>query len=76
MLPWSPDLTIVQSDITIVVSWQLTTGSIHDYIFCYCRLVGILFDVLRINFLIFYTCYTIPTYGIPQVLWCQYVRLK
>ncbi len=25
------------------------TGSIHDYIFCYCHLVGILFEVLRID---------------------------
>ncbi len=29
-------VTIVQSDITIVVPWQLSTGSIHDYLFCYC----------------------------------------
>ncbi len=38
---------------TIVMSGQrlyqtITTGSIHDYLFCYCPLVGILFEVLRI----------------------------
>ncbi len=42
-----PDVTKVQSDITIVVPWQLLTGSKHDYRFCYCHLVGILFEVLR-----------------------------
>ncbi len=57
VLPWWPDVTIVQSndvtivqcDITIVVPWQLSTGSKHDYLVCYCPLVGILFEVLRIN---------------------------
>ncbi len=49
MLPWWPDVTIVQSDVTIVVQWQLSTGSIHDYLFCYCPLVSILFEVLRIT---------------------------
>ncbi len=39
------DVTIVQSDVTI--SWQLSTGSNYDYHFCYCPLVGILFEVLR-----------------------------
>ncbi len=48
MLPWWPDDKIVQSDITIVIPWQLSTGSIHDYMFCYCPLVGIVFEVLRI----------------------------
>ncbi len=47
-LPWWPDVTIIQSDVTIVVPWQLSTGSKHDYRFCYCPLVGILFEVLRI----------------------------
>ncbi len=47
MCPWGPDIRIVQSDITIVVPWQLSTGSKHDYLFCYCPLVGILFEVLR-----------------------------
>ncbi len=47
MLPWWP-VTIVQSDLTIVVPWQLSTGSKHDYLFCYCPLVGILFEVVRI----------------------------
>ncbi len=49
LLQWLPDVTIVQSDVTIVVPWQLSTGSIHDYIFCCCSLVGILFEVWRIN---------------------------
>ncbi len=49
MIPWWPDVTIVQSDITIVVPWQLSTGSIHDYLFWYCSLVIILFEVLRIK---------------------------
>ncbi len=48
MLPWWTDVTIVQSDVTIVVPWQLLTGSIHDYLFCYCPLGGILFELLRI----------------------------
>ncbi len=48
MLPWRPDVTKVQSDVTIVVSWQLSTGSMHDYLLCYCPLVGILFEVFRI----------------------------
>ncbi len=48
MLPWWPDVILVQSDITIVVPWQLTTGIIHDYLFCNCPLVGILFEALRI----------------------------
>ncbi len=34
MLPWWPDVTIVQSDVAIVVPWQLSTGSIYDYHFC------------------------------------------
>ncbi len=33
---------------TIVLPRKLATGSIHDYFFCYCPLVGILFEVLRI----------------------------
>ncbi len=41
--------TIEQFDKTIVLLRKLATGSIHDYLFCYCPLVGILFDVLRIN---------------------------
>ncbi len=35
MLPWRPDVTIVQSDVTIILIWQLSTRSIHDYIFRY-----------------------------------------
>ncbi len=41
-----------QSDFTITVSWQLSTGSKHDYLFCYCPLVSILFEVGRINVII------------------------
>ncbi len=48
MLPWCSDITIVESDVIIVVPWQLSTGSKDDYLFCYCPLVGILFEVLRI----------------------------
>ncbi len=33
---------------TIVLPRKLTTGGIHDYLVCYCPLVGILFEVLRI----------------------------
>ncbi len=53
------DCTIVTSDHhgnirttlyqTIVFPGKLATGSIHDYIFCYCPLVCILFEVLRIG---------------------------
>ncbi len=48
-----PDVTIVQYDITIVVPWQLPTQSQHDYLFCYCPLVDILFEVLRIDFYLY-----------------------
>ncbi len=33
---------------TIVLPPKLATWSIHDYLFCYCPLVGILFEVWRI----------------------------
>ncbi len=33
---------------TIVLPRKLTTRSIHDYLFCYCPLVCIIFEVLRI----------------------------
>ncbi len=35
---------------TILLPRKLATGSIHDYLFCYCPLVGILFEVLRIPY--------------------------
>ncbi len=38
---------MVQSDVTIEVPWQLSTGSILDYLFD--TAVGILFEILRIN---------------------------
>ncbi len=41
--------TIVQFDKTIVLPRTFVTGNIHDYLFCYCPLVGILFEVLRIK---------------------------
>ncbi len=34
---------------TIVLPIKVSIGSIHDYHFCCCPLVGILFEVLRIN---------------------------
>ncbi len=54
MLPWWPDVTIIQYDVTIVVPYQLSTVSKHDYIFSYCLLVGILFAVLRIVLILIY----------------------
>ncbi len=41
--------TIVQFDKTVLPR-KLTTVNIHDHILCYCLLVGILFEVLRIAF--------------------------
>ncbi len=45
-------ITIVASEQnlyqTIVLPRKLKTGNIHDYLICYCPLVGILFEVLRI----------------------------
>ncbi len=43
---------------TIVLPTTLATGSIHDYLFCYCPLVGILFEVLRIEEPNKTTCYS------------------
>ncbi len=40
--------TIVQFDKTIILPRKLATGSVHDYLFHYCPLVGILFEVRRI----------------------------
>ncbi len=34
---------------TMVLPRKLTTGSIHDYLFCYCPLVGILYELPRIS---------------------------
>ncbi len=52
VLLW-PQITMVESDQhlyqTIVLPRKLATGSIHDYLFCYCSQVGILFTVLRIG---------------------------
>ncbi len=59
------DVTIVQSDITIVVPWQLSTGSKHDYIFCNGPLVGILFEVLRIMTNTFVTVTVTESIGRP-----------
>ncbi len=41
--------TVVQFHKTIVLTRKLAKGSVHDYLFCYCPLVGILFEVLRIR---------------------------
>ncbi len=51
--------TIVQFDKTIVLPRKLATGSIH--LLCYCPLVGILFEVLRI---------------INSVFWSWWAELK
>ncbi len=40
--------TIVQFDKTIVFPRKRATGSIHDYLFCYCPLVCILNEILII----------------------------
>ncbi len=40
--------TIVQFDKIIVLLRKLARGNINDYLFCYCPLVGILFEGLRI----------------------------
>ncbi len=40
--------TIVQFNKIVVLPRKLATGNIHDYHFCYCPLVGILFEILRI----------------------------
>ncbi len=42
--------TIAHFDKTIELPRKLATASIHDYLFHYCALVGILFEVLRIPF--------------------------
>ncbi len=41
--------TIVQFDKTMILPRKRATGNIHDHLFCYCPLVGILFEVLRIK---------------------------
>ncbi len=77
MLPWWPDVTIVQSDVTIVVPWQLSiSGCIYDYLFCYWPLVCILFEVLRIkpikNIHVFNVKYVQKQYRFYDTLtnWC------
>ncbi len=49
MLPWWPDVKIVQSDITIVVPFNYQQKANMTTFFCYCLLLGILFEVLRIK---------------------------
>ncbi len=34
---------------TIILPRKIATATIHDYLYCYCPLVGILFEVLRIH---------------------------
>ncbi len=41
---------------TIVLPRKLATGSIHDYLFRYCPLLGILFEVLRIAKVLGWCC--------------------
>ncbi len=55
---------------TIVLERKLATGSIHDYLFCYCPLVGILFKVLRINtnVLCLYAYHLLSMFGYSQYL--------
>ncbi len=46
---WTSPLGMINSQyLKIVVPCQLSTGSKHDYLFCYCPLVGILFEVVKI----------------------------
>ncbi len=59
------DVTIVQYHVTIVVPWQLSTRSKHNYLFCYCPLVGILFEILRI----LSTSNRIPTRRQEEIWW-------
>ncbi len=40
--------TIVQFDKTIELPRKFAIGSKHNYLYCYCPLVGILFEVLTI----------------------------
>ncbi len=51
MLLWH-QITMVASEQhlyqTVVLPRKHLTGSIHDYLFCYCPLLGILFQILRI----------------------------
>ncbi len=35
---------------TVILPRKLITGSIHDYLLCYCLIAGILFEVLRIDY--------------------------
>ncbi len=61
--------TIVQFDKTIVLlPRKLATGNIHDYLFCYFPLVGILFEVLRIleYNIINLNCYPLPPSTFPN----------
>ncbi len=46
---WNIYIKQVQFDKTIVLSRKHATGSMHDYIFCYRPLMGILFEKLRIK---------------------------
>ncbi len=74
MLPCWPDVTIVESDVIIVVPWKLSTGSKHDYLFCNCPLVGILFQVLRITWVSQITAtkmkwFLLSTLLLVMVLW-------
>ncbi len=63
---------------TIVLPRKLGTGSTHDYLFCYCPLEGMLFEVLRIMKCNYYSNYIheIKTMCLNPMLSLQYLGLK
>ncbi len=61
---------IVQFDKTMVLPRKPATGSIHDYLFCYCPLVGIPFEVLRIKLSLYQADGGIPwSPTMASILW-------
>ncbi len=54
---------------TIVLPGKLAIGSIHDYLYCYCPLVGILFEVLRIECCIHFSSYGSSSLAFFSVHW-------
>ncbi len=61
--------TIAQFDKTIVLPRKLATGSIIDYLFCYCLLVGILFEVLWITVIVL--SIKVPTVTLSMATLCK-----
>ncbi len=41
--------SLVQFNKKIVLPRKLATGNIYDYLFCYCPLLGIIFEIVRIG---------------------------